>query len=179
MHIVSEIYTGHFKSFLTVFKPLKKIKMWRFSNAFDTQKCSDNAEILLSLHQFINNVNLFLKLYFQNRNENVSCCPIIFLLYYRFFRYNLRFDTVASHHFRLHSLNILNTPVQFLFLLRVFYQLCFIYSYYTFFAMARLESPCQIFGVFLGAGLIAMGVIYFLNIEAAKRFGQNLSGSNR
>ena len=98
--------------------------MWRFSNAFDTQKCSDNAEILLSLHQFINNVNLFLKLYFQNRNENVSCCPIIFLLYYRFFRYNLRFDTVASHHFRLHSLNILNTPVQFLFLLRVFYQLC-------------------------------------------------------
>ena len=39
---------------------------------------------------------------------------------------NLRFDTdvAASHHFRLHSLNVLNTPVQFLFLLRVFYQLC-------------------------------------------------------
>ena len=50
---------------------------------------------------------------------------------------NLRFDTdvAASHHFRLHSLNILNTPVQFLFLLRVFYQLCvilFIFLY-TFF----------------------------------------------
>ena len=45
--------------------------------------------------------------------------------------------------------------------------------------MARLESPCQIFGVFLGAGLVAMGVIFFLNIEAAKRFGQNISGSNR
>ena len=39
--------------------------------------------------------------------------------------------------------------------------------------MAKFESPCQIFGLFLGAGLVAVGVIFFLNVEAAKRYGGN------
>ena len=39
--------------------------------------------------------------------------------------------------------------------------------------MAKFESPCQIFGLFLGAGLVAVGVIFFLNIEAARRYGGN------
>ena len=37
--------------------------------------------------------------------------------------------------------------------------------------MARFESPCQIFGLFLGAALISIGVIFVLNIEASKRYG--------
>ena len=37
--------------------------------------------------------------------------------------------------------------------------------------MARFESPCQIFGLFLCASLVAIGVIFMLNLEASKRYG--------
>ena len=36
--------------------------------------------------------------------------------------------------------------------------------------MARYESPCQIIGLFVGATLVAVGVIFVLNIEATKRY---------
>jgi hypothetical protein len=37
--------------------------------------------------------------------------------------------------------------------------------------MARFDSPCQIGGLFISAALIAVGVIYVLNLEATKRYG--------
>ena len=37
--------------------------------------------------------------------------------------------------------------------------------------MGRYDSPGQIFGLFAGAALVAMGVIFVLNIEASKRYG--------
>ena len=37
--------------------------------------------------------------------------------------------------------------------------------------MGRYDSPGQIFGLFAGAALVAVGVIFVLNIEANKRYG--------
>jgi len=37
--------------------------------------------------------------------------------------------------------------------------------------MGKYDSPGQIFGLFAGAALVAMGVIFVLNIEANKRYG--------
>jgi len=37
--------------------------------------------------------------------------------------------------------------------------------------MARFESPLQIFGLFLCAALVAIGVIFVLNLEVDKRYG--------
>lgn len=38
--------------------------------------------------------------------------------------------------------------------------------------MARFESPLQIVGLFICASFVAIGVIYVLNLEAAKRYGE-------
>ncbi len=38
--------------------------------------------------------------------------------------------------------------------------------------MGKFESPCQIAGLFVGAALVAIGVIFVLNIEATKRYGE-------
>ena len=38
--------------------------------------------------------------------------------------------------------------------------------------MGRYDSPGQIFGLFAGAALVAVGVIFVLNVEASKRYGQ-------
>ena len=37
--------------------------------------------------------------------------------------------------------------------------------------MGKFESKCQIFSLFAGAALVAVGVIFVLNIEANKRYG--------
>ena len=39
--------------------------------------------------------------------------------------------------------------------------------------MGRYDSPGQIFGLFAGAALVAVGVIFVLNVEASKRYGQD------
>ena len=39
--------------------------------------------------------------------------------------------------------------------------------------MGRYDSPGQIFGLFAGAALLAVGVIFVLNVEASKRYGQD------
>ena len=39
--------------------------------------------------------------------------------------------------------------------------------------MGRYDSPGQIFGLFAGAALVAIGVIFVLNVEASKRYGQD------
>ena len=39
--------------------------------------------------------------------------------------------------------------------------------------MGRYDSPGQIFGLFAGAALVAVGVIFVLNVEASKRYGEN------
>ena len=38
--------------------------------------------------------------------------------------------------------------------------------------MARFESPLQIFGLFVCAAFVAIGVIFMLNLEVEKRFGK-------
>ena len=55
----------------------------------------------------------------------------------------------------------------------------FFNTIHIFMKMARFESPCQIFSLFLGAALVAIGVIFFLNVEATKRFGEKSSVNNR
>ena len=55
----------------------------------------------------------------------------------------------------------------------------FFNTIHIFLKMARFESPCQIFSLFLGAALVAIGVIFFLNVEATKRFGEKSSVNNR
>ena len=37
--------------------------------------------------------------------------------------------------------------------------------------MGKYDTPGQIFGLFAGAALVAVGVIFVLNIEANKRYG--------
>ena len=39
--------------------------------------------------------------------------------------------------------------------------------------MGRYDSPGQIFGLFAGAALVAVGVIFVLNVEASKRYAQD------
>ena len=39
--------------------------------------------------------------------------------------------------------------------------------------MGRYDSPGQIFGLFAGAALVAVGVIFVLNVEASKRYGED------
>ena len=39
--------------------------------------------------------------------------------------------------------------------------------------MGRYDSPGQIFGLFAGAAIVAVGVIFVLNVEASKRYGQD------
>ena len=39
--------------------------------------------------------------------------------------------------------------------------------------MGRYDSPGQIFGLFAGAALVAVGVIFVLNVEASKRYGHD------
>ena len=44
--------------------------------------------------------------------------------------------------------------------------------------MGRFETPCQVFGLFLGAALVSVAVIFVLRIEAINRYGSGMERSN-
>ena len=44
--------------------------------------------------------------------------------------------------------------------------------------MGRFETPCQVFGLFLGAALVSVAVIFVLRIEAINRYGSGSQTSN-